>query len=56
MALGDTPQDNDAPQVPLLDEWGRRHEDELRPIGPPFATPDAVVTIEPDISGFEAQS
>jgi len=35
MALGDTPQDNDAPQVPLLDEWGRRHEDELRPIGPP---------------------
>jgi len=27
-------------QVPLLDEWGRRHEDP-RPIGPPFAMPTA---------------
>jgi hypothetical protein len=41
--------------APLLDEWGRRHED-TRLIGPPFATPDATVTIEPDVSGFEALS
>jgi hypothetical protein len=30
----------DAPQVPLLDEWGRRHEG-ARPIGPVFTMPTA---------------
>jgi len=54
--LASTGPADDAPQVPLLDEWGRRHEDDARPIGPPFAMPDATVTIEPDVSGFEAQS
>ena len=42
---------------------GRRNED-ARPIGPPFTmpdaraddVPDATITIEPDVSGFEGQS
>ena len=33
-------QADDAPQVPLRDEWGRRHEG-AQPIGPPFTMPTA---------------
>ena len=44
-----------SPQVPLLDEWGRRHEDNAPPIGPPFSAAFSRAIVDHITAGAETE-